>query len=237
MTKRGFAALGAVAFALFTGSVQAIVVSDCCDWQSGWTFGQFGSNGGTASAVVEAMGGNPNARLNITTVTGNTGTGGATALLSGASVATPLSGTGFTLQLDVLSGPGAYGDGQSIYLLVEQNGSVYIQNLGITGYPLNSFTTQQFNGTFSPGSFSLLSGGGPANPTFDGVASMRVGFAAANSISNNLTQYYDNFSVTFAEAPPQQAELVAVPTLSQYALVALAALLVLGAGASLVRRS
>ena len=234
MKVRAFAALGAAALALFATSVQAIVVSDCCDWQSGWTFGSFGSGGGTASAVVEPTGGNPNARLNITTVT--TGSAGGTAILAGASVATPLSGTGFTLQLDVLSGAGAFGQGQGISLLVEQGGSVYIQSLGTTGFPLNAFTTQQYFGTFSPGSFALLSGGGPANPTFDGVATMRVGFAASNSTSGTLTQYYDNFGVTFAEAPTQQAELVAVPTLSQYALVALAAMLVLGAWVSLARR-
>ena len=227
----------AAALVLFATGARAVVVSDGSDWSAGWTFGSFGSNGGTASAVVENSGGNPNARLNVTTVTGASGSAGGTALLSGVSVTTPLSGAGFTLQLDVLSGAGAFGQGQAIALLVEQGGSVYIQSLGITGFPLNAFTTQQYVGTFSPGSFSLLSGGGPANPTFNGVATMRVGFSASNSNSNTLTQYYDNFSVTFQAAPPPVAQQITIPTLSGYALVALAAVLVLGAALRLRRRS
>src|SRR5580765_7444312 len=113
--------VAAGALVLFgTGCQGIVLVSDCCDWASGWTFSSFGSSGGTASAVVEGSGGNPNARLNVTTVTGGSGTAGGTAIRSGVSTVTPLSGTSFTLQLDVLSGAGAFGQGQAIALLVEQ---------------------------------------------------------------------------------------------------------------------
>lgn len=84
------------------------------------------------------------------------------ALYQAVSVAAPPSGTAFVMKLDVLSGPGGFGGGQAVQALVSQGGSLYQANVGITGWPINSFTTLTFNGTFAPGAFTKVSGPGPA---------------------------------------------------------------------------
>jgi hypothetical protein len=231
------AAIAAACFAIATGSAQAVVITDCCDWASGWTFSSYTVGATSASAVVEGSGGNPGARLNVTTVTAVPGDFAAgTALLTTSAQAAPTAGTAFTLQLDVLSGAGAFGGGQAIALLVEQSGSVYFMNVGATGFPLNSFTTLTFNGNFNAGSFTLISGGGPSTPSFDGVTTTSFGFWAANSQSGTLTQYYDNFQLTFTAAPTA-GPVTPVPTLSEWAMLALALLLGGFAARAIVRRN
>lgn len=166
---------------------------------SDWNFGskQFGSTG-TATVTREDSGGNPGARLNITTVSGATVYG--IANKADYSTALPLADTPFELKLDVKSGPGAFGQGQRIQLLVEQASSIYAYNLDITGYPLN-WDTLSFSGTFTESSFSLWSGSGPATPDFGGGTPTLFGFAAGNSSSGTLTQYYDNFSLEIVPVP------------------------------------
>jgi len=210
--------IAAAAFALAGAQAHAAVVSDCCDWSSGWTFSSYGFGVGTATATVEGSGGNPGARLNITTHTpGAPDTAFGTAVLDSVSTPAPTSGAAFTLTLDVLSGAGAFGQGQGIQLLVEQGGSVYAMGVGITGFPLSSFTTLNFNGNFNAGSFAKISGGGPATPSFDGSTTTSYGFAAGNNQSGDLTQYYDNFQLTFnSGAPP--ASIVPVPAVSPWTL-------------------
>ena len=145
---------------------------------------------GTATVTREATGGNPGSRLNVTTVSGSTVYG--TAIKTDFVTTSALAGATFTLELDVLSGPGSFGQGQGIDLLVEQNGVIYRTGLGITGYPLN-WDTLSFTGTFNAGSFILLLGSGPANPDFNGGVATRFGFSGRNTNSGTLTQYYDNF--------------------------------------------
>jgi hypothetical protein len=218
-------ALAAIAAVLCFGTAHAITVSDPTDWASGWAFSFVTITGvGTASIVVEGSGGNPGARVNSTTVTPGAGDFAyGTALYQAVSVAAPPSGTAFVMRIDALSGAGAFGQGQGILALVEQGGSLYGASVGITGFPLNSFTTLTFNGTFVAGNFSKLTGPGPATPTFDGSTSTRFGFAAGNAQSGTLTQYYDNWSITYA-LPVAGATPTNVPTLSQWTLVLLATL-------------
>jgi hypothetical protein len=104
----------------------------------------------------------------------------------------------------VLNGPGAFGQGQGIDLLVEQNGSVYAGPLGNTSATHVNWDTVTFIGNFNAAGFALLSGGGSANPDFSGVTPTRFGFAAGNTNSGTLTMYYDNFSL-------QSAALTAIP--------------------------
>ena len=146
---------------------------------------------GTATVVREASGGNPGARLNITTISGDLVYG--TALKTDVVSFSALEGTSFQLSLDVLSGPGGFGQGQGIHLLVEQGGAIYGKRLGITGWPFNTWDTISFNDTFEASTFELLIGSGPANPNLDGGVATRFGFAGRNSRSGTLTQYYDNF--------------------------------------------
>lgn len=225
--KRSVATVIASAcLALTTAPAQAVVITDCCDWATGWTFSSFSQGTGSATAVVEGSGGNPGARLNISTVTPSVSDlGYGTAVLTTSGTPAPTAGTAFTLQLDVLSGAGAFGQGQGIDLLVAQGGSVYALALGVTGFPLSTFTTLSFNGNFNAGSFSRISGGGPSTPSFDGVTTTTYGFAAGNTNSGTLTQYYDNFRLTISSiGPPAGPSIVPVPTVSAWTLATLGAL-------------
>jgi hypothetical protein len=234
--KRVTVLLAAAWFSAFATGAGAVVISDCCDWAAGWAFSSYGVAAGTATATVEPAGGNPGARLNITTVT-PTGadTAFGTAVLTTSSTAAPTAGAPFTLSLDVLSGAGGFGQGQAIQLLVQQGGSVYAMGVGVTGFPLNTFTTLAFAGNFNAASFTLISGGGPATPSFDGTTPTTYGFAAGNNMSATLTQYYDNFRLSIASIGPPVPAATAIPTVSQWGFVALA-LLVAAFGAALVRR-
>jgi hypothetical protein len=144
----------------------------------GWIFGSYTVNAGTASVTLEAAGGNPGARLNVTTVTpGASDTATGTAIKPDYSTSAILAGTPFTVTFDVLSGAGAFGQGQGVALLVEQGGAVYATSLGVTNVQA-SFTTLSFGGTFNAASFTLVSGSGPATPDFSGATATRFGLAA-----------------------------------------------------------
>ena len=194
---------------------------------SGWSFGSYGM-GGSAKVAVEPAGGNPGARLRVTTATLPSDTAYATAVKTDFVTNAPLAGVRFTLTLGVRSGDGASDDGQAIALLVEQNGTLYALPVGTTSVHAN-FATLPFSGTLAAGSFTRVAGNGPAQPVLDGSAATRFGFAAGNSGSLTLTQYYDNFGLDIVS--PRAAELAptksvaSIPTLSESTLVLLSALL------------
>ncbi len=187
--------LAAVCAACLSLSANAGMIIDG-DFSS-WSLGSAGFNGGTATATRESSGGTPGARLNITTFTEVNSSpaevGYGLAIKDDYVTTDALADSSFTLSLDVLSGEGAFGQGQGISLLVEQAGAIYGANLGITGYPLN-WGALSFNGTFNASSFTLLSGTG-SGPDFHGGVATKFGFSARNSRSRKegLTQYYDNF--------------------------------------------
>lgn len=161
---------------------------------SSWVF----DSDGAATVQREPANGHPDARLNITTTSG-IGVDVVGAAIDNAFVTDlPIAGDAFVLSLDVLSGQGAFGQGQGILLLVEQNASIYGTGLGVTGFPHN-WDTVTFHGFFTAGDFALLIGGGPPTPDFDGGILTRFGFAGSNSASGTLTQYYDNFSLTYSD--------------------------------------
>ena len=214
-------------------TASAVVVVNDGDF-SGWILGSYGVGGGTATTLVEPAGGNPGARLNVTTVTsGLSQTAFGTAVKPDFSSSAPLTGTSFVVRFDVLSGAGAFGQGQAVQLLVEQGGLLYAMPIGVTGV-VGAFTTVSLGGTFNPASFSLVSGAGPAVPNLGGGTATRFGLAAGNTNSATLTQYYDNFVLDLATAPPAAPPGSAIPTMSTWALVLLAMLL--GTMAALRRR-
>ena len=175
--------------AVFSAPLHAIVITDG-DFSS-WTLG----SSSASSVVRESSGGNPGARLKFTnSPVQNTVYG--TALKSDFSITSPIEGYSFDLQLDVLSGPGGFGEGQGISLIVEQNSSLYAFGGGTTGWPL-SWDTLSFSGTMTGSSFLLLSGLGPATADFTSGINTSFGFLASNSsnFSYTLAQYYDNFSL------------------------------------------
>lgn len=233
--KSFVSALAAATTALWLGAASAVTISDPTDWASGWVYLQVEAAGaGTVSLAVEPTSGNPGARLNVTTVT-PTGADivyGA-AVYQAGSVPSPASGIPFVMHIDVLSGPGGFGGGQAVQALVSQNATLYETPVGITGWPINSFTTLTYNGTFTAGAFTKVSGPGAALPSFDGVTPTSFGFAVGNSMSATLTQYYDNWNITFG-LPVSGA--AAVPLLSNGALLMLVALLALATFAARRRR-
>ena len=160
---------------------------------SAWSFGATG----TASVVREASGGNLGARLNITTISGAEVYG--TAVKTDYSTSVGFAGDPFSLSLDVKSGPGSFGDGQRILLLVEQSGTIYGKSLANTDYPHN-WDTLTFTGAFNAAEFPRLLGPGPSLPNFNG-APTSFGFAGGNANSATLTQYYDNFQLDSPAVP------------------------------------
>jgi hypothetical protein len=230
------ASLSALTAALWLSVASAVTVSDPSDWSTGWVYSTIEVAGtGSANFSVEPAGGNPGARLNSTTVT-PTGadTAFGAALYQTGTFAAPVSGTPFVMKLDALSGAGGFGQGQAVQVLVSQGGTIYQASVGVTGWPLNTFTTLTFNGTFTAAAFAKVAGSGPAAPAFDGVTPTTFGFAVGNNMSATLTQYYDNWSITYGGATPVAR---AIPALSTPMLLSLGALLALMAFVMLRRRS
>lgn len=163
---------------------------------------------GTATVSREATGGNPDGHLNVTTLSGSLVYG--TAIFTSTATLNALQGESFGFSVDVLAGPGSYGAGQAIQLLVEQNGAIYGNFLDTTGSHA-TWNTFSASGTFDQSAFSRLIGAGPVNPDFSGGTLTRFGFAAGNESSGTLTQYYDNFSLTSpAIAPVPEPETYAL---------------------------
>jgi hypothetical protein len=205
---------------LAASSASAVVVINDGSF-AGWILGSYGVGGGTATAVVESAGGNPGARLNITTVTsGVSQTAFGTAIKPDFSTSATLAGTAFIAQFDVLSGAGAFGQGQAVQLLVEQGGAVYAAPIGVTGL-VGAFSPVSLSGTLNAASFTLVSGSGPATPNLTGGTATRFGIAAGNTNSATLTQYYDNFVLDLAAAATAVPG-APIPALSWWALALLA---------------
>jgi hypothetical protein len=74
----------------------------------------FDSTGGGGSAAREDSGGNPGARLRIST-SAPSGTNTVTAIKDDFTTNIPFEGDTFTFSVDFLSGEGAAGDGQSAF--------------------------------------------------------------------------------------------------------------------------
>ncbi len=173
---------------------------------SGWTYGSFG----TATPTVLATGGNPGARLQVTTVSGSGS--GVLATYLGFSTDAALEGSSFAWSLDVLKGAGSFGQGQAIGLVIQQGSSIFIDHLYNTGVK-SSWTTQTFEGAVNAANFVRVAGTGSLD--LSGGVTTQFGFSASNSNSGTLTQYYDNW--TF--------QLGAVPAPGALALLAAAGLL------------
>jgi hypothetical protein len=158
---------------------------------------------------IDASGGNPGTRLNVTTMTGMIHTGsGITASAWGIGVnpnwttLQPLDGTQYDLDFDVIAGAGSFGQGQSVGLIVQQGTAYYLDIVStpITGFQ-TSWTSQSFNGSFVAANFRLQAGAGPSHPDFSGTTATAFGFTAFNGDSGNLTQFYDNISLAIAPVP------------------------------------
>lgn len=171
---------------------------------SNWSFTILGNG----AMSVEPSGGNPGARLNMTTTTSLSSTVYGLGTNLDFSTAEALSGI-FSLNLDVLSGLNDFGAGQSISLLVQQGSDIYLQFLGNTGAVQNTFTPMTFQGSFIAASFTHLVGAGAATPNLAGGTSTFFGLGVINSSNNRtLTKYYDNYSLTYTSTAPEPSTML-----------------------------
>ncbi|MFM1831545.1 MAG: hypothetical protein RLZZ558_1885 [Planctomycetota bacterium] len=180
------------------------------------TDGDFGTatlgNYGTTTTSRLANGGDPDARIQVTTVSG-TGTGGL--IINAAAVTGPLEGASFNFGLSVLKGAGSFGEGQSIGLVIKQGSTIWLQNLYVTGVRSN-WTSQTFSGTLLSTNFTRVSGSSTGGPILDGSVTTYFGFSASNSNSGTLTQYYDNWTLGI--------DTTAVPAPAAFGLLAMCGL-------------
>ncbi|MBM4115925.1 MAG: hypothetical protein FJ252_08655 [Phycisphaerae bacterium] len=197
----------AIVLALTAPASASFVLSDG-DF-SQWSYSTFG----TATPTVLDSGGNPGARLQVTTVSGS---GSGVMAVYVPAVNLGLEGTSFSWSLDVLRGPGSFGQGQAISLIIQQGDSIFADYLYITGVQ-STWTTQTFNGTLNAANFTRLTGTGSLD--LSGSVSSRFGFSASNSSSGTLTQFYDNWSLTLnaVPAPGAMALLAAAGLVSRRA--------------------
>jgi hypothetical protein len=190
----------AIVLALTAPASAGFVLSDG-DF-SGWTYGTFG----TATPTVLETGGNPGARLQVTTVSGSGS--GVLATYLGFSTDAALEGTSFAWSLDVIKGAGSFGQGQAIGLVIQQGSSIFLDHLYNTGVK-SSWTTQTFSGTINAANFVRVAGTGTLD--LSGGVATQFGFSASNSNSGTLTQFYDNWALELGSVPaPGAIALLAV---------------------------
>lgn len=160
------------------------------------TDGDFGtatlSNFGTSTTSLLATGGNPGARIQVTTVSG-VSTGGL--VINDTAVTGPLEGASFDFGLSVLKGAGSFGQGQAVGLAIRQGSTVWVSFLYNTGVR-SSWTAQTAAGTLHAADFDRVAGAATGGPALNGSVTTYFGFYAANANSGTLTQYYDNFTLT-----------------------------------------
>jgi len=189
----------AIVLALTAPASASFVLSDG-DF-SQWSYSTFG----TATPTVLDSGGNPGARLQVTTVSGS---GSGVMAIYVPAVDLILEGTSFSWSLDVLRGPGSFGQGQAISLIIKQGDSIFADYLYVTGVQ-STWTTQTFNGTLNAANFTRLTGTGSLD--LSGSVSSQFGFSASNSNSGTLTQFYDNWGLELGGVPaPGAIALLAV---------------------------
>jgi hypothetical protein len=164
---------------------------------SAWDFSSTGV--GTGYVIRDAGDGNPAPRVYIYSDAPSNEFMMATAIKADLSSNIPLAGEGFSLSLDVYSGSLAFGEGQAIWLLLRQNGTIYANYLGITGYP-HFWDTVTFTDSFAESNFFRLTDTGPLSPDLSGGTSTQFGFGAGNFVSRT-DHYYDSFRLDIVPEP------------------------------------
>lgn len=185
--KRSAVLFGAFLAVVALETRAAVVLND-----GDFTAWVFGSIGQTANASREATGGNPGARMTITTDSAS-GTAYGYGFKSDYATNVPLEGTAYTLTVDVQGATLL----QALELIVEQGGTVYRKGIGDTGTRA-TYTTLVFPGTLTAASFTKLAGPGPAQPVLTGGTATRFGIAGGNTFSSVIVFRYDNVRLDLA---------------------------------------
>ena len=104
-----------------------------------------------------------------------------------------------SMSIDWKSGPGAFGAGQAIAIVIFQDDYFYGFHTGTTGTSSSwtSYSSAPMDLTDSAFSWNSATGVVAGSPDFSEDGSpIRFGFAGTNSNSGTLTNYYDNWSMT-----------------------------------------
>jgi hypothetical protein len=195
--------LGLLAVAVVGSPAGAATLTFDAGEFAAWTAETFiGVNLGQ-TVVPEATGGNPDANLRVTTVTGGeTFTGHFDPAIVLDPAANPINAIAASLDYQVLS---AFGDGHGVGLiLLEQAGSFYYAGGFVTGSLVSgNWNTASFLADDLT-DYVRLAGVG----TLDlgpGGAPVRLGFWTGNFGGNGISVRYDNWSATVNPVPAPPA--------------------------------
>lgn len=222
-------------------------MSDSTFLDTDWTGTQFtAGNGGSSTGAQVLVGGNPGPFRNVTDALNAAPSGSQTIVLS-THIYTPftynpgVSGAIASIDYaeDAACTSGCFGQGQSTGPALLQGGNLYILSSGtvITG-PATTWANHALSG-LTAADFGLVN----VTPTtlFDntqqpnfsaGGAPVQFGFFRANGTGVNgggytLAAGIDNWQITIGAPPPPVVVTTPVPTLSEWALAALALVVVL----------
>lgn len=227
----------------------AQTVSDSTFLDTDWALTQFTTpGGGTSTGGQVLVGGNPGAFRNITDALNNAPTPSTASIVLSTSIYTPftyspgVSGAIGSLNYseDAACTAGCFGAGQSTGPALLQGGNLYISNSGAITGPALTWSTIPLNG-LTAADFALVMVTSTTlydntqHPDFSaGGAPIQFGFLRANGTSvggggYTLAAGIDNWQITINAAPPPPPPVVLtpVPTLSEWALVALALVITL----------
>jgi hypothetical protein len=234
-----------VAVVALAAPAAAQTVSDSTFLDTDWSLTQFTTpGGGTSTATQSLSGGNPGAFRNVTDALNAAGGPTVNGIVLSTSIYTPftynpgISGAISSLAYseDAACISGCFGQGQSTGPAVQQGGSLYILNSSVITGASSTWTNHALSGLTSA-DFALVNVAADGSSYFDntqhpnfsgGGGAIQFGFFRANGTSlggggYTLAAGIDNWQITInAAPPPPPVVLTPVPTLTEWALAALA---------------
>jgi hypothetical protein len=181
---------------LFANAAHAQVVNIQDGSFSNWIFGSWGSGGGTGSMAVTNTAGNPPPALINTTTTPGGAYGSGYGVDNAYVTSSPIEGLTYKLSLLFESGPGAFGLGQGLGLVVEQNGVYWLSRKTFGSGLSQTWKKLADHGLLSANSFTRLSASGPKKPDFTSGVPTQFGFGSFVGSSGTFSMYYDDFALT-----------------------------------------
>jgi hypothetical protein len=228
----------------------AQTASDSTFLDTDWSLMQFTTpTGGTSTGGQVLAGGNPGSFREITDALNGAGPGLNNVVLS-TSIYTPftynpaVSGAIASLAYseDAACTSGCFGQGQSTGPAVQQGANLYVYTGSLITGPSSAWTNHALSGLTSA-NFGLVNVATDGSTSFDntqhpdfsgGGGAIQFGFFRANGTSiggggYTLAAGIDNWQITVNAAPPPPPPVVLtpVPTLSEWALAALALVIAL----------
>lgn len=196
-------ALFLLAFGLAAGPAHASSIVFADGDFSTWTAQAIVGGVGGQTAAPQAVGGNPDAFLAVTTMTGAVTF---TAHLNPAFVYDPSLGAIDFIEASLdFRNIDSFGQGQGVYtVLVEQAGSYFVAGNFITGSSVFTWQSRSMS-QYAPADFVRLAGNGSLDFGTTG-APITLGFVTGNDGGNGIRVGYDNFrAVVVSGSVPEPA--------------------------------